>query len=220
MASIDLIKLGIVRSKKKTDKQFHFEKVLSNVTFENYAKDFSTPSEFVRKFWVDLTKHLSKDDRNTPGMYFEWLIAVMLVLEKIGPFYPQATVPLVPNVEFDFVMYSEKNDGPIVLSLKTSLRERYKQADLEAYALKNVFRNATSYLITLDKDLEHVVRVQGKIRKNQLYGLDKVVHANSAELDNLVKKIRGSKLVSSPTFQFVKDPDHEVQFHGPTFRST
>jgi len=35
------------------------------------------------------------------------------------------------------------------LTIKTSLRERYKQADLEGLALKQVYRKSKTYLITL-----------------------------------------------------------------------
>lgn len=59
-----------------------------------------------------------------------------------------AKVAFVPNVIYDLMFYTSER-GPICISAKTSLRERYKQADLEAIALKYVHRKALSYLVTL-----------------------------------------------------------------------
>ncbi|MDE7137830.1 MAG: hypothetical protein K2O29_05155 [Ruminococcus sp.] len=44
----------------------------------------------------------------------------------------------MPNVDFDIILYTQEQ-YPIALSLKTSVRERYKQADLEGVALKNMY---------------------------------------------------------------------------------
>jgi hypothetical protein len=44
------------------------------------------------------------------------------------------------------------NRRPICISAKTSLRERYKQADFEAIALKYVHRKALSFLVTLEEN--------------------------------------------------------------------
>ena len=65
---------------------------------------------------------------------------------------------LFPNINYDILLYS-KVSGPICLSAKTSFRERYKQADLEAMALKNVHRISKSYLLTLsDEEAEQISR--------------------------------------------------------------
>ncbi len=49
----------------------------------------------------------------------------------------------------DIVLFKEEKRSPIGISIKTSLRERYKQADLKAVALKYVHRNAENCLISL-----------------------------------------------------------------------
>ena len=49
-----------------------------------------------------------------------------------------------------------KDNFPIVLSIKTSLRERLKQADLKALALNNVYRKAQTYLLTLYRIGKHL----------------------------------------------------------------
>lgn len=93
----------------------------------------------------------------------------------------------MPNVEFDFTMYS-KEYGPIVLSAKTSLRERYKQADLEGMMLRQVHRNAKTYLITLDENEAN--NVNKKIQNGQVLGINSVVTATSSKFDEVLKFLK------------------------------
>ena len=80
----------------------------------------------------------------------------------------------VPNINFDFLLYSREY-GPVVLSAKTSLRERYKQADLEGMMLRQVHRNAKTYLITLNSD--EAKSVNSKISNGQVLGIEEC-HSN------------------------------------------
>lgn len=113
---------------------------------ENWGHNIKSPSKFIHLSWE---KVVNNDlTRNDNGSILEYLVMVCLYSKKILPFYIQAKVSFVPNATYDIVLYN--SDGyPITLSIKTSLRERYKQADLEGLALKNVHRRAKNYLITL-----------------------------------------------------------------------
>ena len=126
-----LKKLGIVKSKTKG---YH-------VFMEHIAPDFMSntmgPSEYVRYCWNNYENSGVERNNSLNGTIFELIIATLFVKEGILPLHLQAQVAFVPNVNFDAVLYTHEN-GPIGLSLKTSLRERYKQADLEAVALKYV----------------------------------------------------------------------------------
>ena len=123
----------------------------------------------------------------TNGNVFEGLLATILYLNKILPLYQQAKLAFVPNVEFDFVAYSIEF-GPIVLSAKTSLRERYKQADLEGMMLRQVHRKAKSFLITLN--VEEAKSVNQKIGDGKVLGLDRVVVATNSEFDELLEELK------------------------------
>jgi len=113
--------------------------------------DYKTPSEYVTTLWEEYkTIDTIDKNNNTNGKVFESIFATILYREKIYPLYAQAKIAFVPNINFDFVVYSQEY-GPISLSLKVSLRERYKQADLEAMALKYVHRKSKNFLFTLDK---------------------------------------------------------------------
>jgi hypothetical protein len=94
-------------------------------------------------------------------------------------------------------MFYSAERGPICWSVKTSLRERYKQADLESIALKYVHRKALSYLITLEKN--EAKSVKSKIKTGDVIGLDDVVVATEPEFDVLVADLKNFKFETPPT---------------------
>ena len=129
------------------------------------------------------------------GYVFEGLLAVLFYRLGISPIFLQAKMGFIPNVEFDFVAYS-KEIGPIVLSAKTSLRERYKQADLEGMMMRQVHRRAKSYLLTLDKD--EAMNVNSKIQEGKVLGIDHVYVASEPEFDDLVEELKSYSFVEPP----------------------
>src|SRR5712671_2592560 len=72
------------------------------------------------------------------GSWLEWATLVALKEKKLLPAYWQAEFKVVPDNYNDVTLWS-KEFGPVIISCKTSLRERYKQADLEALALRQHF---------------------------------------------------------------------------------
>lgn len=144
---------------------------------------YETPSEFMRVMW-------DRFDNVTPsinGKVFEGLLATILFRESIEPIYVQAKLAFVPNVDFDFVLYS-REFGPVVLSAKTSLRERYKQADLEGMMLRQVHRKSRNFLVTIN-----AVEAQGvneKIRTGKVLGLDDVIVATDSTFDQMIDELK------------------------------
>lgn len=126
------------------------------------------------------------ESQNLNGKVFEGLIASILYRLNVLPIYVQAKLAFVPNVDFDFILYS-KEYGPIVLSAKTSLRERYKQADLEGMMLRQVHRNAKTYLITLNDS--EAMNVNIKIKNGQVLGIDSVITATKKDFDKLLEEL-------------------------------
>lgn len=108
----------------------------------------------------------------------------MLINKEITPFFVQSNVAFVPNVRYDILLNSSEK-GLIGLSLKTSLRERYKQADLEAYALKNVHRKSKSFIITANAN--EARNVNRKIEDGELLALNKVYHYQ--DIDELIEDL-------------------------------
>ena len=143
------------------------------------------PSKLVSILWSRY-QYLPENERskNTNGAIFEMILGYVLVIKNIQPFYFQTQVSFVPNVEFDFVLFDE-NKSPWTISAKTSLRERWKQADLESFALKNVFRNARSFLLNLDEAESR--NLNYKILNKGTLGLEKSVYARSDDFDELIE---------------------------------
>lgn len=156
------------------------------------------PSQFIKKYWTIYEQH-PEGSNSLNGNIFEELIAITLVRQGIMPFYMQATVAFIPNVNYDFVIYCE-GIGPLVLSAKVSLRERYKQADLEALALKNVHRKSESYLISLN---ETEIRARKKTMDDMM-ALDDFIYALSDEYDVLLDTIRQKTIMTAPTIPVIE----------------
>ncbi|MGB7338811.1 MAG: hypothetical protein WBC91_07975 [Phototrophicaceae bacterium] len=154
-------------------------------------------SEFVDKYYqLYLQAYPSNNSMN--GRIFEELIAMTLVRTGILPFYMQAKVAFIPNVDYDFIIYC-KGQGPIVLSAKTSLRERYKQADLEAVALKYVHRKSESYIISLNQ-------TEVDVRKRNLddvMAIDDFVYAGGNGYDRLLDYLSAKAAIISPIIPIV-----------------
>lgn len=144
--------------------------------------DISSPSQAMAELWARYPNKI----RSLNGKVFEGLLATILYRCGIHPIYVEAMLSYVPNVEFDFVAFS-RECGPVILSAKTSLRERYKQADLEGMMVRQVHRKAKSYLITLDE--KAAALVNNKIEKGQVLGLDDVVVATHENFDRLVNEL-------------------------------
>jgi hypothetical protein len=160
------------------------------------------PSKYVDFIW----NKAEKDDRLTRdvrGKFFELLIASCLIKNGILPFFWQAQLEFVPLANFDLVIYTEER-GPIVLSLKTSIRERYKQAEFEAQAMKYVHRRAKNFLVTMEKN--EAVSLKAKIDSGVLNGIDSVVVANEKSFDELMELLKSLSIVDTPVFSAIKNP--------------
>ena len=138
----------------------------------------------MQKFWR--LYNLGPTENAINGYVFETLIAILLSQKNLAPLYHQAHIAFVPNVRFDLVLYS-KEFGPIVLSAKTSLRERYKQVDLEGWVLRQVHRQAKTYPITVDRKYTPIVNK--KIAKGDVMGIEQVIYALDKDMDDLILQL-------------------------------
>lgn len=155
------------------------------------------PSETVKKLWQ---KYIKTEDctNSLNGKILELIIAIILYNSEIMPFYTNAKVHFVPGVNYDILLFS-KDNFPIVLSIKTSLRERWKQADLEALALNNVYRKAQTYLLTLEEH-EAAVRLDNK---DEWLGLEDVIYCCSDKFDKLIDKLKEYKYITPEKIELI-----------------
>ena len=188
--------IGLIKS-KNSKTVFIFEKIFPN--FFNIS--YRSPREYISICWDEYKKNYPEENVGINGKVFELCIATLLIREKILPFYMQAKVAFVPNVEYDFIFYS-KEIGPICISAKTSLRERYKQADLEAIALKYVHRKSKSYLFTLSESESRSIK--DKIKNGDVIGLDESIYVISNEFDAIIKYLKGLKFCIAPNVNIIE----------------
>ena len=154
----------------------------------------TVPSKFVSNTWTAINKpnQLSNGLR---GSVLELLVGLSLVRAGITPFFRQAEITYVNNAKFDFLLW-EQGWNPISLSVKTSLRERYKQAELEAGALQNVHRRSENYLITLEA--KEVATRRRKLEKaTEFSNLHRLILADTAEFDELISQL-AQKVFAKP----------------------
>jgi len=129
------------------------------------------------------------------GRWLEWAALIALKKQNLTPAYWQAEFISVPN-NFNDVMLWSKEHGPVIISCKTSLRERYKQGDLEAVALRQHHPHAKFFVLTLDADKRHVVRVRKKIAEKELIAVQAVYDETNA--DDLFTFLKSLTLTESP----------------------
>lgn len=172
--------------------------IVQNLT-DDLSKDSNlSPHNFVSKYWEKYQSHYPSN-QNLNGKVFEELISISLSRALIIPFYMQAKIAFIPNINYDFIIYTKEN-GPISLSAKTSLRERWKQADLEALALKNIHRKSKTFVVTLD----HKAVKSRRIGDDQTLGIDSFILANTIELDQLIDRLKKLTIIKSPTVEAVQ----------------
>jgi hypothetical protein len=169
--------------------------------FEDFLKvKYKNPTDYVTTYWNAFKNH-RESNNNLNGKIFEYILATLFVREGLLPLYLSAKVAFVPNVIYDLMFYTAER-GPICISAKTSLRERYKQADLEAIALKYVHRKALSFLVTLEEN--EARSVKAKIKSGDVIGLDNVVVATNQEFNELIKELKTYQFSEPPTVKVIE----------------
>jgi hypothetical protein len=193
-----LADLGLVRSGASKTGRIFEELVPDFFHVPGLSSD--NPAAYISTCWSEYQRAHPSEDVGTNGKFFELCIATLLVREDILPMYLQAQVAFVPNIEYDFILYAADR-GPICISTKTTLRERYKQADLEAVALKYVHRRAESFLVNLSEDENR--NLQKKIGQGGLIGLDDSFYALGDEFNRFIQRLKKRTLIIAPEVKVV-----------------
>jgi len=157
------------------------KKILLSIQ-ESYDEDSLEPHKNIAKCWSEV--NLQSPNNATRGSVFESLIGLVLLDFGCRPFFRQGQLQLVNNANFDFLLWAKPN-SPITISAKTSLRERYKQADLESFAIKSVYRRSENFLVTLHSN-ELEVRLRKMKSGEEFSSLDQMIAADKPEFDNFV----------------------------------
>jgi hypothetical protein len=177
------------------------EGILSQITDFEYKY----PSSFLSRSWNNYENRTERNNRYD-NYLFKLILSTVFRKESLFPFYENSKVLDLAYTNYDFVFHSSVSDNtlyrPICISAKTSLRERYKQADLEAIALKYVHRKALSFLVTLNS--AEAKSVKGKIKSCDVIGLDRVIVATSSEFDELIIELKEYQFSEPPTVKVIQ----------------
>ena len=167
---------------------------------DNPIPDDLTASEFIRDYWK-LYKDNYPSNNSLNGTIFENLVIIALAREGIENIYYQTELSFVPTALFDAFLYNEEKS--VALSIKVSLRERWKQAELEASALKQVHKKAECYVLSLNEQ-------ETRTRQNQsadYAGLDGFILADKPEFDELVEDLKNREFSLAGNVPIIRSSD-------------
>jgi len=145
------------------------------------------PSLFMDKGYEQLATGVARHN----GRIFEGLFLAVLGREGIRHLILGAEYECLPYSTIDIAIYSSTG-GPFLISLKSSLRERWKQSDLEFSIIKKLNPNAVCAIATLE-DAKMPLRLQ---ESDVLLGCDHVIDCRVPSLwDKFLKDLHSRKNV-------------------------
>jgi len=138
--------------------------IMKSVLGEQGSRPF-VPSQFLAASIELLEKYLDakalsdNEKKSLRGYVFQRLVAESLRIAGVDPIHTEAFVTFVPIAKYDIIVPT-KLEGIVNLSVKTTLRERWKQAEFEGIALKRVHRRSRIYVVSKDADETRKRRAQ------------------------------------------------------------
>jgi hypothetical protein len=138
-------------------------------------------------------------DKNLHGAVLQALVEQCLTSHGIAPFYTEVEMQFIPVARYDIIVYTKKF-GPVNLSLKTTLRERWKQAEFEGMALRKVYRRSRVYVVNNSAD-ETRTRKQ---KMSQCEAIRDFVVCTSPIFDQLIADLKRWGPRAAPTVSLVR----------------
>ena len=126
------------------------------------------------------------------GDAFEFLIGEMLVMHGLVPFYTQAEIWKVPMSKVDFLLYDENE--PVILTCKSSMAERWRQAAFEGIFLKHIYHRGRCYLVSADSN--GVRKRNANIDEGEIEGIDRCFLAYSEEFKKFLEDLSAKRKFS------------------------
>lgn len=148
------------------------------------TRTYNRPQDYVGDLWNIFETYASSRslNNNVPGSALEVIVGFLLDREGIQIERMDESVPNVKFAKPDFLIVS--NGIYIVLSLKTSLRERWKQADWEAIRIKKNYPLTKNYLIVNSK--QDADSMKSKIPH---LDLEDCLYVRSSTFDMLIRSL-------------------------------
>lgn len=140
-----------------------------------------------------------KSSKNLNGAVLQALVEECLRANDVVPFYSEVTMQFVPVARYDIIVYTRKF-GPINLSLKTTLRERWKQAEFEGMALRRVHRRARVYVVNNSR-IETVTR---RNKRSQCEAIRDFIVCTTADFDKLIADLKSWRPTHAKSVPIIK----------------
>jgi len=172
--------IKILKSKKMY--KFFFEEVkIQNIPY-NDPKDFflSCWREFENFKAGYFEKHERKLNNSVPGQAFEMIVFCLLDREGLVILSMDENLKEVPLIRPDFIL-----ENNVFISCKTSLRERWKQADWEAIKYKEQFNQSKCFLLVNDYKESQSLK-----RKLDHIEIDEIFYAGSDDISHMINAIK------------------------------
>jgi hypothetical protein len=175
--------------KPKVDRSKFVESICSKALRATDGGSF-LPSKFMAAALEELAiqlkalKETDNSGKSLRGHVFQRLVAESLRRSGVAPVYTEAYVTFVPVARFDIIIPT-REQGIVNLSVKTTMRERWKQAEFEGVALKRVHRRSRVYVVNYDVRETNARRE----RINECEAIDDFILCQSTDFDLLVEAI-------------------------------
>ena len=146
---------------------------------------YTDANDFFQHYWnkFEIYKIGKIINNQLPGDAFEIIIGFILDYEKIKIYSMDENVEGVSLVKPDFTIRDKRKN--IFISCKTSIRERWKQADWESIRYKKKFPDAKCFVIT-----NHKKEAESLKKKLNEIDIDKVFYSGSNEINDFVKQLK------------------------------
>ena len=135
------------------------------------------------------------------GSIFEYWIMCVFFRNDINPFFYQVNLNFVHNVTFDLVLF-DTNKKPIIISLKTSGKDAYKQVELEFYAAKQVHKNCRTIYVTYEDDA--VRFIERKKELSEIHSIDEIYSTQDKDFDKLIKDLSSRDYIDPQKINYVR----------------
>lgn len=172
------------------------EKVWPNLNSNSHIRS----SMFISNVFDKIEKKFQPSNA-LRGSIFEYLIMCVFFRNDINPFFYQVNLNFVHNVTFDLVLF-DTNKKPIIISLKTSGKDAYKQVELEFYAAKQVHKNCRTIYVTYEDDA--VRFIERKKELSEIHSIDEIYSTQDKDFDKLIKDLSSRDYIDPQKINYVR----------------
>ena len=192
-----LIKAGLAKSRGPSTEFL----ARSQRGFDAIRRPFG---DYIQEVWNG-AKRLGIDS----GTLFEMLIASVFIGGNFFPFYRRGELASARKIESDFLFWDETSKAPICIELTSTLRERYKLADLQAFKVKAKYPGAKFFQLTMDyKDAS-------RRSSEDFESLDGLIFAGSSEIEQVFRVLEQASLGKTALLEENKNTTlHLLDQHG------